>query len=192
MMVPCKARWLTEDEKQLLERRLDDEARAKRLEAPDTTRLLMHFGAPRSGFERNLLRHGDGELRHQLLVAADCEVNALTVSAHHRLFDCYSWALAESPWLRSDIIRIRQESDGGTLPSPASYVRLAFAASTIPGARGRLRFRCDNGSHRQHCSSYSTFWALPTTLLSGTAASADRMDQLGWQSGWICQPIPRG
>jgi nitrate/nitrite transporter NarK len=48
----------------------------------------------------------------------------------------------------------------------------AFAASAIPGISGSLSFLALTIATASIASSYSTFWALPTTLLSGTAASA--------------------
>ncbi|HVI80734.1 MAG TPA: MFS transporter, partial [Candidatus Acidoferrum sp.] len=44
---PRKARWLNEDEKQLLERRLEDEERAKRLETPGHHTLADAFRSPK-------------------------------------------------------------------------------------------------------------------------------------------------
>jgi nitrate/nitrite transporter NarK len=49
---------------------------------------------------------------------------------------------------------------------------VGFAASAIPGISGVLSFLAITVATASIASSYSTFWALPTTLLSGTAASA--------------------
>lgn len=63
---------------------------------------------------------------------------------------------------------------------------IAFAASAIPGIPGSVGLFALTVATAGIVAAYSTFWALPTSILSGTAASAGIawINSVGNVSGW--------
>ena len=170
---PAKARWLTPEEKELLELRLQEEERAKRLEAPGHHTLADAFRSPKVWilcliyFGMVMVNYGISFWLPQI-VKDTLTKDSLKIG----LLTAIPWAVAAVA-----MVLVGQSSDRTgerrwhiALTSIACSI--AFAASALPGISGALSLFALTIATAGIASSYSTFWALPTTILSGTAASA--------------------
>jgi len=170
---PRKARWLNEDEKALLERRLDDELEAKRLEAPGHHTFADAFRSPKVWllcliyFGMVMVNYGISFWLPQI-VKETLSRNSLTIG----FLTAIPWALAAVAMV---VVGHHSDKTGERrwhISLTSILCSAGFAVSAIPGMSGSLSFLALTVATASIASSYSTFWALPTTLLSGTAASA--------------------
>lgn len=170
---PRKARWLNENEKQLLEQRLTDEAEAKRLEAPghhtlaDAFRSLKVWLLSLIYFGMVMVNYGISFWLPQI-VKETLSRNSLTIG----FLTAIPWALAAVTMVAVGHHSDKTGERRWHIALTSILCSAAFAASAIPGVSGTLSFLLLTIATASIASSYSTFWALPTTLLSGTAASA--------------------
>jgi nitrate/nitrite transporter NarK len=170
---PRKARWLTADEKRLLEQRLEEEEQAKRLEAPGHHTLADAFRSPKVWvlsliyFGMVMVNYGISFWLPQI-VKETLSRNSLTIG----FLTAIPWALAALT-----MVAVGHHSDQTGerrwhIALTSIVCSAAFAASAVPGISGLFSFLALTVATASIAASYSTFWALPTTLLSGTAASA--------------------
>ncbi len=170
---PRKARWLNEDEKHLLEQRLEDEVIAKRLEAPGHHSLADAFRSPKVWvlsviyFGMVMVNYGISFWLPQI-VKETLSRNSLTIG----FLTAIPWALAAVTMVAVGHHSDKTGERRWHIALTSIVCSAAFAASAIPGISGTLSFLALTVATASIASSYSTFWALPTTLLSGTAASA--------------------
>jgi nitrate/nitrite transporter NarK len=170
---PRKARWLNEDEKRLLEQRLEDEARAKRLETPGHHTLADAFRSPKVWvlsliyFGMVMVNYGVSFWLPQI-VKETLSRNSLTIG----FLTAIPWALAAVTMVAVGHHSDKTGERRWHIALTSIVCSVGFAASAIPGISGVLSFLAITVATASIASSYSTFWALPTTLLSGTAASA--------------------
>ncbi len=171
--VPGKAAWLNQEEKALLEDRLSEENRLKRLEAPGHSTLLDAFRSPKVWllcviyFGQVMVNYGISFWLPQI-VKDTLSKEPLTIG----LLTAIPWTLAVVAMLvlghHSDKTGERRWHIGLT----SIVCSVAFAASALPGISGVLSLVALSIATASIVSSFSMFWALPTTLLSGAAASA--------------------
>jgi sugar phosphate permease len=170
---PRKARWLSADEKRLLEQRLEEEEQAKRLEAPGHYTLADAFRSPKVWllsviyFGMVMVNYGISFWLPQI-VKETLSRNSLTIG----FLTAIPWGLAAIT-----MVAVGHHSDQTGerrwhIALTSIVCSAAFAASALPGISGLLSFLALTVATASIAASYSTFWALPTTLLSGTAASA--------------------
>jgi MFS family permease len=170
---PRKARWLNEDEKRLLEQRLEDEAQAKRLEAPGHHTLADAFRSRKVWvlsviyFGMVMVNYGVSFWLPQI-VKETLSHDSLTIG----FLTAIPWALAAVTMVAVGHHSDKTGERRWHIALTSIVCSAAFAASAIPGISGALSFAAITVATASIASSYSTFWALPTTLLSGTAASA--------------------
>jgi MFS family permease len=170
---PSKAAWLNADEKALLESRLHEEDQLKRLEAPGHSSLVDAFRSPKVWllclvyFGQVMVNYGVSFWLPQI-VKDTLSKEPLTIG----FLTTIPWALAAIAMLllghNSDRTGERRWHIGLT----SIACSLAFAVSAIPGISGVLSLVALSIATASIASAYSMFWALPTTLLSGAAASA--------------------
>ena len=170
---PRKARWLNDEEKQLLEQRLREEEHAKSLEAPGHHSMADAFRSPKVWllcliyFGMVMVNYGISFWLPQI-VKDTLSKDSFTIG----LLTAIPWALAAVAMV---VVGHHSDKTGERrwhIALTSIVCSAAFAASAIPGISGALSLLALTIATAGIASSYSTFWALPTTLLSGTAASA--------------------
>lgn len=170
---PRKARWLNDDEKQLLEQRLEEETQAKQLEAPGHHTLADAFRSPRVWllcliyFGMVMVNYGISFWLPQI-VKETLSRDSLTIG----FLTAIPWALAAVTMVVVGHHSDRTGERRWHIALTSIVCSAGFAASAIPGISGIWSFLAITVATASIAASYSTFWALPTTLLSGTAASA--------------------
>lgn len=170
---PHKAEWLKDDEKALLLERLEEEERAKQTSGPGHHTLADAFRSKNVwlfcliyfGFVMCL--YGISFWLPQIVK------DTLTKDSWH------IGLLTAIPWAVSAIamVMVGHHSDKtGERPWHIAIASIicaaAFALSAIPGISGTLGLVMLTIATAGLTSAFSTFWSLPTALLSGTAASA--------------------
>lgn len=170
---PQKARWLRDDEKDLLEQRLWEEAEIKRLETPGHSTLRDAFRSPKVWllcfvyFGMVMVNYGISFWLPQI-VKDTLTKNVVNVG----LLTAIPWGVAAIAMV---IVGHHSDKTGERrwhIAGPAILCSAAFALSAIPGISGPLKLLALTVATAGVASAYSTFWALPATILSGTAASA--------------------
>ena len=170
---PRKARWLNEREKQLLEQRLEEEERAKALEAPGHHTLTDAFRSPKVWilcviyFGMVMVNYGVSFWLPQI-VKDTLSKDPLTIG----FLTAIPWAVAAGAMVMVGHSSDKTGERRWHIALTSILCSVAFAASAIPGISGAVSLLALTIATASIASSYSTFWALPTTILSGTAASA--------------------
>ena len=170
---PRSARWLKEDERELLLRRLDEEEAEKAKEPRVGTTLGATFRSPAVWlmclvyFGLVMGNYGLGFWLPQIMKD--------TLSKDPLVIGF----LTAIPWTFGAIAMIlvgRHSDQTGERRWHVAITgvigAIAFALSSIPQLSGVMVLLALTIATAGITSSYSTFWALPTTMLSGTAASA--------------------
>ena len=170
---PRKARWLNEDEKNLLEGRLREEEEIKRLETPGHSTIGDAFRSPKVWllclvyFGLVMVNYGISFWLPQI-VKDTLTKNVINVG----LLTAIPWGVAAIAMV---VVGHHSDKTGERrwhIAVPAILCSIAFAVSAIPGISGALGLLALTVATAGIASAYSTFWALPATILSGTAASA--------------------
>ena len=170
---PRTARWLKDPEKDLLERRLEEEESAKRAMSPGHHSLTDAFRSPKVWllclvyFGMVMVNYGISfwlpQIVKETLTKDTFRIGLLTA---------IPWAVAAIAMVlvghHSDQTGERRWHIGLT----SIICSAAFVASAVPGISGILSFLAISIATASIACAYSTFWALPTMILSGTAASA--------------------
>ncbi len=170
---PRKACWLNEEEKHLLEQRLREEEHAKTLETPGHHSLADAFRSTKVWllcliyFGMVMVNYGISFWLPQI-VKDTLSKNSFTIG----LLTAIPWAVAAVAMVLVGSHSDRTGERRWHIAITSIVCSVAFAASAIPGISGALSLLALTVATASIASSYSTFWALPTTLLSGTAASA--------------------
>ena len=171
---PAKSKWLTQEEKGLLLQRLEEEEQIKKAQGESCHSFADAFSNAKVWlFCAGLLRHGDGQLRHLFLAAADHQGDHHHGPVAHRPDLGHpmvgSGGRHGAEWA---ITRTRPASGVGTWLWPAIIGALAFAVSAMPGVTGWGGIAALTVATAGVMSAVSCFWSLPTSILSGTAAAA--------------------
>jgi len=170
---PHTAKWLDEQERTLLRVRLAEDKAAKALAAPGHSTLadafrssktwllcLVYFGFVMGNYGisfwlpqivKDTLTKDPFHIGLLTAIPWACAAVAMVIAGHH-----------------SDVTGERRWHIALTGIAGAA----AFAVSAIPGISGPLGFLALTVATAGLACAYSTFWALPTAFLSGTAASA--------------------
>ncbi len=170
---PRKARWLNEAEKQVLLERLAEEERAKALEGPGHHTLADAFRSPKVWvlcviyFGMVMVNYGVSFWLPQI-VKDTISKDPLTIG----FLTAIPWAVAAIAMVLVGHSSDRTGERRWHIALTSILCSVAFAASAFPGISGSLGLVALTIATASIASSYSTFWALPTTILSGTAASA--------------------
>lgn len=170
---PRKARWLNDEEKNLLEQRLREEEEIKRLETPGHSTIADAFRSPKVWllclvyFGMVMVNYGISFWLPQIVK------DTLTKDVFKiGLLTAIPWGVAAIAMV---VVGHHSDKTGERrwhIAGPAILCSVAFAVSAIPGISGLLSLIALTLATAGIASAYSTFWALPTTILSGTAASA--------------------
>ena len=170
---PAHARWLEPAEREFLERALREEEDLKRLEAPGHTTVADAFRSPKvwllsfTYFGMVMVNYGVSFWLPQIVK------ESLTKDPFRiGLLTAIPWGLAAIAMVLVGRSSDRSGERRWHIALTSLICSAGFAASTFPGISASVRFLLLTIATGAIASSYSTFWALPTTLLSGTAASA--------------------
>ncbi len=170
---PAKAKWLSGEEKQLLTRRLEEDEQGKRSATPNHHTMLDAFKSTKTwllcfiyfGFVMGNygLAFWLPQIVKETITKDPFQIGLLTT---------IPWAAAAVAMIvvghHSDKTGERRWHIGLT----GIIGAIAFAVSAIPGIPGIAGLLALTVATAGIACSYSTFWALPTAILSGTAASA--------------------
>lgn len=170
---PRTARWLNEEEKSLLEHKLEEEENAKKATSPGHHSLTDAFRSPKVWllclvyFGMVMVNYGISFWLPQI-VKETITKDTFRIG----LLTAIPWAVAAVTMVlvgqHSDQTGERRWHIGLT----SIICSAAFVASALPGISGPLGLFALTIATASIASAYSTFWALPTMILSGTAASA--------------------
>ncbi len=170
---PRKARWLNEEEKQLVERNLEQEESLKRLETPGHHTLVDAFRSVKVWllcfvyFGQVMVNYGVSfwlpQIVKETLTKDSFRIGLLTA---------IPWALAAIVMVAVGHHSDKTGERRWHIALTSIICSVGMALSAIPGISGVASFVAISIATASIAASYSTFWALPTTLLSGTAASA--------------------
>ena len=170
---PSKARWLTEEEKRFIETRLRDEEDSKRSQTPGHHTFKDAFRSPKVWllclvyFGQVMVNYGVSfwlpQLVKETLTNDPVRIGFLTA---------IPWALAAVCMVVVGHSSDRTGERRWHIALTSIVCSVGFAISAIPGLSGILSFVAITIATASIAASFSTFWALPTSLLSGTAASA--------------------
>ena len=169
---PRKARWLSEEEKQLLEQRLHEE-RLTSLKGGGHHTLADAFRSPKVWllsviyFGMVMVNYGISFWLPQI-VKDTLSKDSLTIG----LLTAIPWAVAAVAMVAVGHHSDKTGERRWHIALTSIVCSAAFGASAIPGISGSLSLVALTIATASIASSYSTFWALPTSILSGTAASA--------------------
>lgn len=170
---PKAARWLTDEERALLQKRLDEDAADQATNAHGASSFRAAFRSPAVWimcliyFGLVMGNYGlgfwlpqivkDGLTKDPLLIGLLTAIPYIFGAIAMVLVGRHSDETGERRW---------------HIALSGAIGALAFAFSSIPQLSGVLVLVALTVATAGITSSYSTFWALPTSLLSGTAASA--------------------
>lgn len=170
---PRKARWLKEEEKALLEQRLHEEEQAKKLESPGHHTIGDSFRSPKVWllclvyFGLVMVNYGISFWLPQIVK------DTLTKDPFNiGLLTAIPWGVAAVAMV---VVGHHSDKSGERrwhIAVTAIICSIGFAVSAIPGISGTVSLIALTFATAGIASAYSTFWALPTTILSGVAASA--------------------
>ncbi len=170
---PRKASWLKENEKQLLEQRLQEEERERNLDGSGRHTLADAFRNPTVWllcliyFGMVMCNYGISFWLPQI-VKDTLSHDPFKIG----LLTAIPWALAAVAMVAVGHHSDKTGERRWHVALTSIVCSVAFGASAIPGISGGLSLVALTVATASIASSYSTFWALPTTILSGTAASA--------------------
>ena len=170
---PGAARWLSDEENQLLVRRLDEDEHSKRLEGSGHYTLsdalrshkvwllcFVYFGMV-------MVNYGMSFWLPQM-VKETLTNDALYIG----LLTAIPWALAAIAMVMVGHHSDKTGERRWHIALTSIICSVGFAISALPGISGAVSFVSLTVAIASIACSYSTFWALPTAILSGTAASA--------------------
>ncbi|MCU1294857.1 MAG: putative transporter, Major facilitator superfamily [Bryobacterales bacterium] len=170
---PGKAKWLSAEEKNLLTQRLREDEAGKRSATPNHHTMLDAFKSTKTwllcfvyfGFVMG--NYGLGfwlpQIVQETITKDPFQIGLLTTI----------------PWAAAAIAMVVVGHHSDKTGERCWHIALtgiagaiAFAVSAIPGISGPAGLFALTIATAGIACSYSTFWALPTAILSGTAASA--------------------
>jgi D-galactonate transporter len=185
---PSQARWLSADEKKIVLERLRQEEERKSKTGKTSHRLVDVFKSPAVWllsvvyFGITMGNYGIGFWLPQL-IKDTLSKDPVTIGWLFAL--PWTVTLAAMYWLgrHSDATGERRWHLALSLIVAAA----AFAVSAIPGIPGVLGFMALTVATAGIVSSFTVFWALPTAILSGTAAAAGIawINSIGNLGGWL-------
>ncbi len=170
---PRKASWLNEEQRNFLEQRLAEDQRDKAATTRGHHTLADAFRSPKVWllcviyFGMVMVNYGISFWLPQI-VKDTITKDSLTIG----FLTAIPWAVAAIAMV---VVGHHSDKTGERrwhVALTSIVCSVAFAASAIPGISGALGLVALTVATASIASSYSTFWALPTTILSGTAASA--------------------
>jgi D-galactonate transporter len=170
---PAKAKWLSEEEKALVLQRLHEEEEMKKDEAPGHHTLVDAFRS-RKVWLLCFVYFGFvmGNYAISFWLPQIVKETLTKNPFHIGLLTAIPWAVGAIAMVivghHSDVTGERRWhiAIAGTVGAAA------FAASAIPGISGVLGLAALTFATAGIASAFSTFWAMPTDILSGAAASA--------------------
>ncbi|MDQ2775538.1 MAG: MFS transporter [Acidobacteriota bacterium] len=170
---PQKSKWLNEREKALLARRLEEDESDKRAASPNHHTMLDAFRSTKTwllcfvyfGFVM-----GNYGLSFWLpqIIKDTITKDPLNIG----LLTAIPWAVAAVAMV---VVGHHSDKTGERrwhIALTGIIGAVAFAASALPGISGVMGLLALTIATAGIACSYSTFWAVPTAILSGTAASA--------------------
>jgi MFS family permease len=170
---PSKAKWLTPAERDYLNGRLAEEDAAKRADGSGHHTLRDAFRSPKVWvlcfmyFGMVMVNYGVSFWLPQI-VKETITKDAFKVG----LLTAIPWSLAAITMVLVGNNSDRTGERRWHIALTSLICSVFFALSAWPGLSGEMSFVAITVATASIAASYSTFWALPTTILSGTAASA--------------------
>ena len=169
---PAKARWLSEDERELLLRRIEDEERLKLEEGAGHHRLVDAFLSPRLWLFALIyfcvvmglygISFWLPQILSDTMTSDPWRIGLLTA---------VPWGAAAAAMLLVGRHSDRTGERRWHTALPALVAGAAFATSAVSGISGVQSFAALTVATCGVMAAVSCFWSLPTAFLSGTAAA---------------------
>jgi len=170
---PAKAKWLSQDEKNLLLSRLEEEEEAKRREGEGRHRLVDAFKSGRV-WVLCLVYFGMVMGNYGLWFWLPQTIKETLTADPWRI-----GLLSVIPWGTAAVVMILYGHHSDVTGERRWHLVLAslfgaagFAVSAVPGISGVAGFAALTCAAVAFMCGQSLFWALPTAMLSGSAAAA--------------------
>jgi D-galactonate transporter len=170
---PVKAKWLSRDEKDLLHRRLEEEEEAKRQEGESRHRLVDAFKSGKVWL-LSVVYFGMVMGNYGLWFWLPQTIkDTLTGDAFHiGLISMIPWGTAAVAMILFGHHSDKTGERRWHITLATFLGAVAFALSAIPGISGVAGFAALTCATISFMCAQSLFWALPTAILSGSAAAA--------------------
>jgi sugar phosphate permease len=185
---PDTAAWLTADQKALLARRLADEEAAKAAEGHGADRIQDAFRTP-AVWVLSLIYFGAVMGNYGVTFWLP-QIIRETITAdpwHIGLLSMIPWGAAAITAVAVGASSDRRQERRWHIAAGAGIGAVAFALSGWPALSGWAGLACLTVATAGMMSTMTTFWALPTAMLSGSAAAAGIawINSIGNLSGYV-------
>jgi sugar phosphate permease len=185
---PERARWLTPEQKALLARRLAEEEDAKAAEGHHAHRIGDAFRTP-AVWVLSLIYFGTvmGNYGVTFWLPQIIRETITTSPWHIGLVSMIPWGAAAITAVIVGASSDRHQERRWHIATGAGIGAIAFALSGLPEFSGWAGLACLTVATAGMMSTMTTFWALPTAMLSGSAAAAGIawINSVGNLSGYV-------
>ena len=185
---PARASWLTDEQKALLARRLAEEEAAKAADGHQAHRAIDAFRTP-AVWLLSLIYFGTVMGNYGVtfwlpqIISETITRNPWQIG----LVSMLPWGVAAVTAVLVGASSDRAQERRWHIATAAAVGAVAFGLSGLPGLSGWLGLACLTVATAGMLSALSTFWALPTAMLSGRAAAAGIawINSVGNLSGYV-------
>jgi len=185
---PARASWLTDTQKALLARRLAEEEAAKAADGHQAHRAIDAFRTP-AVWALSLIYFGTVMGNYGVtfwlpqIISETITRNPWQIG----LVSMLPWGVAAVTAVLVGASSDRMQERRWHIAIAAAVGAIAFGLSGLPGLSGWLGLACLTVATAGMLSALSTFWALPTAMLSGRAAAAGIawINSVGNLSGYV-------
>jgi len=185
---PERASWLTADQKALLARRLADEEELKAAGGPHARRIGEVFRTPRV-WALSLIYFGAVMGNYGVTFWLPQIISETITRDPWRigLVSMIPWGAAAVTAVLVGASSDRRQERRWHIAVGAAIAAVSFALSGLPGLSGWAGLACLTVATAGMMSTMATFWALPTAMLSGSAAAAGIawINSVGNLSGYV-------
>jgi nitrate/nitrite transporter NarK len=185
---PERASWLTPEQKALIARRLADEQAAKAAEGHHAHRVSDAFRTP-AVWVLSLIYFGGVMGNYGITFWLPQIINETITRdpLHIGLLSAIPWGVAAITAVLVGSSSDRRQERRWHIAVSAAVGAVAFALSGLPGLSGWAGLVCLTVATAGMLATITTFWSLPTAILSGSAAAAGIawINSVGNLSGYV-------
>jgi MFS family permease len=185
---PERVSWLSPEQKALLLRRLAEEEAAKTAEGHHAHRVGDAFRSP-AVWVLSLIYFGGVMGNYGVTFWLPQIINETITRDPWRigLLSAIPWGVAAVTAVLVGASSDRRQERRWHIAASAAIGGVAFAVSGLPGLSGWAGLACLTVATAGMLSAITTFWSLPTAILSGSAAAAGIawINSLGNLSGYV-------